>query len=114
MNLPASPRGRTAFIPVELYYRDRVVTAEELRKSCVDSQKIIFLHWNLVFETKHKARGVSKWFQHDRRSDQGFPFPAGPAARVHIHKNVNVQVKDRYRLGAVVVTVDAGLDRLPR
>ena len=113
MSLAASTRGRTAFIPVELYYRDRVVTPEELRQSCEESRKIIQLHWNLGFEAKHKARGVAQWFQHDRRTDQGFPFPAGPAARVYIPKNVHFQVKDRCRLGAVVVTMDAGLDRLP-
>ena len=113
VNLPAAPRARTAFIPVELYYRDRRVTAEELRQSCVESRKIVFFHWNLSFETQHKARGVSQWFQHDRRSDHSFPFAAGPAARLYVPKNINVQVKKGCRLGAVAVTVDAGLDRLP-
>ena len=113
VNLPAAPRARTAFIPIELYYRDRKVTEAELRHSCVESRKIVFLHWNLSFETKHKARGVSQWFQHDRRSDHSFPFAAGPAARLYVPKNINVQVKNGYRLGAVAVTVDAGLDRLP-
>ena len=37
VTLPAAPRARTAFIPIELYYRDRSVTAEELRRSCVES-----------------------------------------------------------------------------
>jgi hypothetical protein len=113
VTLPATNRERTAFIPVELYYRDRPVTAEELRRSCVDSRKIISLYWNFSFETKYKARGVTQWFQHNRRSDRGFPFTPGPAARIHVPKNVTVQVKAGCRLGAVAVVVDAGLDRLP-
>ena len=113
VTLPATNRERTAFIPVELYYRDRPVTAEELRHSCVDSRKIISLYWNFSFETKYKARGVTQWFQHNRRSDRGFPFTPGPAARIHVPKNVTVQVKAGCRLGAVAVVVDAGLDRLP-
>ena len=110
VNLPTANRARTAFIPIELYYKDRPVTAEELRHSCVEGCKIISLYWNFSFETKHKAKGVTQWFKHDRRSDRGFPFPPGPAARLHIPKNINVQVNAGCRLGAVV---DAGLDRLP-
>jgi hypothetical protein len=113
VTLPAANRERTAFIPIELYYRDRPVTAEELRRSCEDSRKIISLYWNFSFETKFKARGVTQWFQHNRRSDRGFPFTPGPAARIHVPKNVTVQVKAGCRLGAVAVVVDAGLDRLP-
>ena len=56
---------------------------------------------------------MSQWFQHDRRSDHSFLFAAGPAARLYVPKNINVQVKKGCRLGAVAVTVDAGLDRLP-
>ena len=105
-------RARTAFIPIELYFKDRPVTAEELRHACVEDRKVISLYWNFSFENKRKAKGVTQWFQHDRRRDNGFPFNPGPAVRLHIPKNVHVQVHAGCRLGAVVAVVDAGLARL--
>ena len=112
IDLPAANRARTAFIPIELYFRDCPLTAEELRRACVDDRKVISLYWNFSFETRRKAKGVTQWFQHDRRRDSGFPFNPGPAARLHIPKNVHVQVRAGCRLGVVVAVVNAGLDRL--
>ena len=111
MTLPAAPRARTAFIPIELYYRDRPLTAEEISHHCVEERKIISLYWNLSFESRRKAKGVANWFQHDRRKDSGFPFTPGPAAQIHIPKNIAVQVQAGHRLGAVVAVVNAGMDR---
>ena len=110
VTLPAAARARTAFIPIELYFRDRPLTAEELSRACVDERKVISLYWNFSFKSRRKARGVTNWFQHDRRRDSGFPFTPGPAARIHIPKNITVQVQAGHRLGAVVAMVNAGLD----
>ena len=113
VDIPASHKARTAFIPIELYFRDgHILTAKELERACVDDRKIISLFWNFSFETRRKTTGVTQWFQHNRRCDSGFPFKPGPAARIHVPKNTRVQVQAGCRLGAVVAVVNAGMNRL--